>query len=164
MGGQQIKTLSTIALIALLVGASVYLIDRPCGSAYLIPCFGSIFFKEANLFGSVGDSLPEFVHIYVFILLTAVCLQPSKNQLIIVCIVWLLTELMFEVLQLDSISLWLITIVGERFNGIPVLENLTVYLSHGVFDKFDVCAIAVGAVFAYLTVSYVMKKATGEML
>ena len=164
MNKPKIKVLSAIALIALLVGGGVYLIDRPCGSAYLIPCFGSIFIQEANLFGSIGGFLPDFIHIYVFILLTVVCLNPSKNQLIIVCIAWLFTELTFEVLQIDSISLWLITIIGERFIGIPVLEHLTTYLSYGVFDALDVFAITIGAFFAYLTVLYIMDKDTGYKL
>ena len=40
MNRRQIKVLSAISLIVLLVGGSIYLIDKPCESAYLIPCFG----------------------------------------------------------------------------------------------------------------------------
>lgn len=160
---QQQKSLILIGLIALLVGGLVYLTDRPSESIYLLPGWLTSSFWQGNLFGGTGESLPTFLHVFAFILLTIVCLPPSKRRLILVCSAWFAIDTLFEVAQSEPIAQWIAINLGNRFDGLPVLENLVPYFLNGVFDVSDIFSIAAGTVVAYLTVQYVTNRHKGEL-
>ena len=164
MDGQQQKTLILIGVFALIIGGLVYLSDRPSESIYLLPDWLASYSWHINLFGSTGDFLPTFFHVFAFILMTTACLTLSKGQLILVCAFWFVIDSLFEIAQSDTIAHWIAMSIGNRFDGFPVLENLAPYFLNGVFDIADIASIAVGAIVAFLTVHYVTNRNKGKVI
>ncbi len=63
-----------IGLAGLSAGVMLYLINRPPDSAYLIRLTGieaTLYGRIPNVFGPIGGSLPGFLHVFSFILLTS---------------------------------------------------------------------------------------------
>ena len=162
MDVHQQKLLIIFSLVALLVGGLVYLTDRPSESIYFFPTWLTLSSWKIHLFGDSGDYLPSFLHVFAFILLTVVCLTPSKRQLVIICASWLVIDSLFEIAQSYPVAQWIAMSLGNRFDEIPVLENLVPYFLNGVFDVTDIFSIAAGTIAAFLTTQYVITKYKGE--
>jgi len=148
------KTQIIIGFLGLFVGSVIYLIDRPPDQTYFIaqsPLTISLYKKIPNLFGIMGDSLPAFLHVFSFILLTAGLIFYSKRAYLIICPFWFLIDVAFEVGQ----KYYNVTshIIPDWFEGIPFLENTKAYFLHGTFDFRDLAAIASGAIVAYFLIS-----------
>jgi len=141
----------------LIVGSLIYLIDRPPCNTYFVNFIGiSLYNSLPNIFGSIGNYLPTFVHVFSFILITASFLPSRKRYYLVISLSWFLLDCIFEVGQkFDSFSS---KIVPDWFWGIPFLENTKNYFQYGTFDYFDLLAIAVGAGFAYFALLMTMKR------
>ena len=74
-GGAAMLALALAAGLALLLGAGVYLLDRPAGSAWLIPAAWQAA-APGTWFGQVGPWLPSFTHAFAFSIFTALLLPP----------------------------------------------------------------------------------------
>ena len=89
-----------LALIALGVGFSVYLLGRSAQVYAALP------FQVLDLprvsFGLLAGSLPSFCHMFAFSLATAVLLRPWPKASRASVFVWVLLETAFEVDQLNS--------------------------------------------------------------
>ncbi len=88
-----------IGLVVLLLGSLVYLVDCPPDQTYFISNFGiniSLYNLLPNLFGITGNSLPDFVHPFSFILITAVLVACKKRDYLIICLIWFLVDCVFE--------------------------------------------------------------------
>ena len=148
-----------IGITVLLLGTSIYLTDRPPDQTYFVyKSFVNISFHNTlpNLFGLIGNSLPSFVHVFCFILLTAGLLQCQKRGCIIVCASWFLIDFIFELGQkFKSLSS---TMVPDWFSGIPFLENSKNYFLSGTFDYNDLTAITIGTILAYFVLSITNKR------
>ncbi|KPK47144.1 MAG: hypothetical protein AMS22_17040 [Thiotrichales bacterium SG8_50] len=145
------------ALLALSLGLAVYVLDRPPGSAYFLPPVLSL--AGTHLwFGALGAQLPEFVHVYVFSLFTALILGSSRRALLTSCLTWWAIDSFFEIGQHPLISPHIAAAVPAWFAGIPFLENTAPYFARGTFDPGDLVAIAIGALMAYLTVGVIRRK------
>ena len=73
-----------IGLVVLFFGSLVYLVDCLPDQTYFISNFGiniSLYNLLPNLFGIIGNSLPDFVHPFSFILITAVLVACKKKRL-----------------------------------------------------------------------------------
>lgn len=141
-----------VGLISLLVGVTVYLIDRSPGHTYFISRTGSTISLHhvlPPLFGYFAGSLPAFVHVFAFALLTSGILACKRKGCLIACIVWLSVDGAFELGQ--KFGGWSSSLVPSWFEGIPLLENTVNYFALGTFDFMDLAAIVVGSVAAYLT-------------
>jgi ABC-type xylose transport system permease subunit len=140
----------SIGAIGLLFGSLVYLIDRPPDQTYFvystIPNI-SLYSILPSLFGLLGNSLPAFIHVFSFILITAGLLFYGKKGYLIICLWWLLADSAFEVGQ--KFTIWSSRIIPDWFNGIPLLENTEGYFLQGTFDFMDLAAIALGATMAW---------------
>jgi len=139
-----------IGLIVLLLGTLVYLIDRSPDKTYFIhKSFVNISLHNTlpNLFGFIGNSLPSFVHVFSFILITAGLLQCKKRGCILICIGWFLLDCAFELGQ--EYKLWSSKIIPDWFGGILFLENTKNYFTRGTFDYLDLAAITAGTILAY---------------
>jgi hypothetical protein len=148
-----------IGIAVLLFGTLVYLIDRPPEQTYFVylsPINLSLYNKLPKFFGTIGNSLPTFVHVFAFILLTAGLTSCKKNGYITICMGWFLVDIAFEIGQ--KFSSWSTNIVPAWFEGIPFLENTKNYFTHGTFDFYDIVSIALGAVTAY----FVLLKTMGR--
>jgi hypothetical protein len=139
-----------IGAAGLSLGALVYLIDRPPEATYFIYFSKiniSLYNTFPNAFGVLGNSLPDFLHVFSFILLTAGLLSCQKKGSLIVSISWLSLDLLFELLQ--KYNTMPLKIIPTWFKGIPFLENTENYFSLGTFDIADLIAIVLGTVIAY---------------
>ena len=140
-----------IGVTALLLGSLVYLIDRTPDQTYFVysaPVGISLHNIFPALFGAIGNSLPAFIHVFSFSLITAGLLSCRERGCDIVCLSWLFVDFAFELGQ--KYSALPLKIIPGWFNGIPFLENSADYFRCGTFDMLDLVAIALGGVVAYL--------------
>ena len=147
-----VKTQTAIAVTALLIGVFVYLLDRQSESVYFMTCWMSLGNTMNPFFGTIGEQLPTFVHVYAFILLTMAVVSPSREYVLPVCLFWLIIDSLFELAQITVIAQWTTGYVSEWFHGIPFLENTAAYFLGGTFDVLDLCSIAAGTLAAYMTI------------
>ena len=148
-----------IGVTILLFGALVYLIDRPPDQTYFVYNSNiniSLYNIIPNLFGVIGSSLPSFVHIFSFILITAGLLGCHKRGYLIICLSWVFVDCAFEIGQ--KYSTLPLKIIPRWFEGVPYLENSKNFFIQGTFDSFDLVAIATGAVIAYFILLSTMER------
>lgn len=140
-----------IGVIGLLFGALVYLVDRAPDQTYFVhtsPVNISLFDTVPNLFGFIGGSLPECMHVFSFILITAGLIFCNRRGYLIICLSWFVIDSAFELGQ--KFTAWPSKILPDWFTGIPFLENTGNYFSQGTFDFIDLAAIAFGTMIASL--------------
>ena len=148
-----------IGLAGLLVGSLIYLVDRPPDQTYFVyssPINISLSNTIPNLFGVIGYSLPAFIHVFSFILITAGLILCQKRGYIIICLSWFLIDFAFELGQ--KYSTLPLKIVPNWFIKIPFLENSKNYFQKGTFDFIDLAATAFGALIAYLVILATSKR------
>lgn len=139
-----------IGAAGLLVGALVYLVDRPPNQTYFVSNSGvdiSLYNILPNLFGFIGNSLPAFIHVFSFILITAGLIACQKRGYLIICLSWFLVDCAFEIGQ--KFKLLAVGIVPDWFEGIPLLGNTQNYFINGTFDFHDLLGITSGMIIAY---------------
>jgi hypothetical protein len=148
-----------IGIAALLLGLLVYLIDRPPDQTYFVysaPVCISLYNIFPAIFGDIGNSLPAFIHVFSFSLITAALLSCQKRGYVIVCLSWLFVDFAFELGQ--KYSALPLKIIPDWFDGIPCLENSADYFRCGTFDMLDLAAIALGGVTACLILTITNKR------
>jgi len=148
-----------IGLSVLLLGTLVYVVDRPPGQTYFVNKSVlkiSLHNTLPNLFGFIGYSLPSFIHVFSFILITAGLLHCQKRCYIMICSFWFLTDVIFELGQ--KFKVFSSTMVPDWFSGIPFLENSKNYFLSGTFDFNDLTAIGFGTILAYFVLSVTIKR------
>jgi hypothetical protein len=147
-----------LGLGSLAAGLLIYLADRPVASTYFLQGNIASFKNSGITFGTPGQWLPAFLHVYAFILLTVVIARCQGRQIVAVCMAWFVIDALFECGQHPALAPRLAELVPEWFRGIPVLENTASYFVRGVFDPIDLLFIAFGAVAAYATTSLMMRN------
>jgi len=152
------REIFSLGIVALGVGTLVYMFDRQPEFIYFLPGWLSLNSQPGGFFGSIGYYLPTFLHVYAFILLTAVVAIPSITKLIPVCLAWFTLDTLFEVAQIDAIAKWIALHTPGWFTGIPFLENTSNYFLFGTFDVVDLLSIAAGTIAAYITVSVLTRR------
>jgi len=148
-----------IGLTVLLLGTLVYVVDRPPDQTYFVyKSVVNISFHNTlpNLFGLIGNSLPSFVHVFSFILITASLLHCQKRGCLIICVCWFLTDVIFELGQ--KIKALSSAMVPDWFSEILFLENSKNYFLSGTFDLNDLTAIVFGTIIAYFVLSITIKR------
>lgn len=148
-----------IGLSVMLLGTLVYVVDRPPVQTYFVyKSFVNISLHNTlpNLFGFIGNSLPSFVHVFSFILITAGLLHCQKRGYLIICACWFLTNIIFELGQkFKALSS---AMVPDWFSRILFLENSKNYFLSGTFDFNDLTAIVFGTIIAYFVLSITIKR------
>lgn len=152
--------LMLVAALALAAGAGVYVLDRPPGSAYLLPLSWSLYGSGRTFFGSLGGSLPSLLHAFCFSILSSLAVPRTMGWAALACGGWGLLETLLEVGQHPRLAPFLADLIGDRFQQIPVLDHLGRYFTHGVFDPLDVLFGLCGAGLAFI----VLCRATGPPL
>jgi len=152
-------TLLLVALGALTIGLIFYLSGREAGSVYFLNFWPTAGKPQSHALALPGGSLPTFIHIYAFILLTYWVVFPDRRGLPAICLGWMLLEGTFEWAQSEPIAVWLASHTPAWFTGVPLLENWSRYFLLGTFDPFDLLAVAVGGCAAYLTVEVITRSA-----
>lgn len=141
------------ALIALVVGVLVYLLDRPSTSIYLVPnswSFGDSVVPP--VFGVIGNHVPTFVHTFSFTLLTSALLTPWRWSAVTACLLWWLIGSGFEIAQRDAWAKVIAEQVPDWFAEWPLLNNVAGYFSAGRFDAIDLLSISLASLSAYVVI------------
>lgn len=149
--------LALIGLAALALGTLVYLLDRPAASVYLLPNAMSLARGHHPWFGMFGGHLPEFVHVYAFILLT-LAVSPWPARVVPICFFWWAVDSLFEIGQHPAIAPHIAATLPAWFQHIPILDNTANYFLLGTFDPGDLAAIVLGTLAAYLTIGFICRK------
>ncbi len=147
-----------IGVTVLLVGTLVYLVDRPPDQTYFVYSspFNISLFKNPSNFSHIGKSLPSFIHVFSFILITAGLISCRKKVYLIICLGWYLVDCAFELGQ--KFNSLFSKIIPSWFTGIPFLENTENYFLCGTFDFNDLAAITIGSVMAYFVLLHTTQK------
>lgn len=148
-----------IGVIGLLFGSLVYLVDRAPHQTYFVhtsPINISLFNTVPNIFGFIGGSLPECIHVFSLIVITAGLLFCNRRGYLIICLSWFVIDSAFEVGQ--HFTTWPSKIIPDWFAGIPFLENTEHYFLQGTFDVTDLAAIILGTVTAYFVLLTTNKR------
>ena len=148
-----------IGLIALIVGTLFYFFDRPPEDVYFLSRLGRHFSQYGAgplLLGHLGASLPAFIHVFAFSLITAGILAGRIRMAAAVCLSWISIDLLFELGQKYPAAAG--RLVPDWFDGIPFLENTRGYFRHGTYDVSDIIATAVGGGMAFLVIVMTMHK------
>lgn len=134
---------TAIAVAALAAGVAVYVLDRPPGSAYLLPRSATLFSGAPSWFGSADAWLPAFLHVFAFSMLTAALLSASRVAAAGACVAWWAIDSLFELGQHPAVS--------------PHLG--AGYFVRGSFDPAGLLATALGALLAYATLTLICRRA-----
>jgi len=139
------------ALLALLVGTSVYVLDRDWGTVLFLAPLGRMPSVQAELFGSVGYVLPAFCHAYAFALLLILVLGRTRRARLVGALAWFAVAAGLEVLQSPQVSTLLPSLALLQTDS-PLLGSIINYAVNGRFDPYDLAAAGLGCVTAWLVV------------
>ena len=124
-----------IASIALLIGVVFYWFTRAHNSAVLLSILPAIPLNEhLSFFTQWLGWLPSFIHVFAFSLLTYWAL--GRRHILFSSVLWGLINILFELGQ---------ALPPRLIQLLPDVVNLQSYLTHGVFDIFDLLACVMGA-------------------
>lgn len=151
-------------LTALIVGALIYITDRDPNTVYFLSTNFSLFHARPDIFGQLGNHFPTLLHSFALILITAAVIGSQKVSAILVSLIWMLTELIFEIAQTQFISELIATHIPSWFGTIPVLENTRSYFLLGTFDVMDLLSIVAGSVTAYVLIQLTKRSSKNEAL
>ena len=145
--------LIVIGVAALLVGTLVYVVARPPERIYFMQKIGqhlSLYGKDVDIFGPWAKSLPTFLHVFGFSLITAGLVGGGRITNVLICTGWAGVNVLFELGQKykDQTISW----VPGWFKHIPFLENSVPYFRNGSFDPNDLMAALSGAVLALIMI------------
>jgi hypothetical protein len=146
------------AIAVLVIGVLIYLLDRSASGAWLIPQWWSAAYDRPPVFGRLGEHLPTFIHVYSFILITAMVLAPWKRAPVFICLLWFAVDSLFELAQIDVAAAYIGSHIPAWFAAWPLLNNVADYFAAGRFDPYDLVSIGLGTVAAYLTVRYALRR------
>ena len=131
---------------ALVLGALIYVFDRPPGSIVFVTELISAYSATRSLFGGMGEYSPTLLHVVAFSLVTVGVLQDRGKPLI--PLVWCAINIAFEFGQ------W----IGSEFYSPASLAHLgsssgkSIFLTYfvaGVFDWLDIFAAFLGAIVSF---------------
>jgi hypothetical protein len=140
-----------IGLATLCLGALVYVTLRSPDQIYFTRYFGihePLIAIQSPILKTIGRSLPAFLHVFSFSLITASFFRYSKTTYTVICTGWLLVNCLFELGQ--KYKTQASRLVFDFFDKIPFLESTRNFFLLGSFDWLDVMAFVLGSVAAFL--------------
>lgn len=150
------NALAAVAAAALLLGALIYLLDRPAGSAWLLPAQWQATWQAwwpapstGGWFGSAGLWLPSFVHAFSFSVLTAWLLPPRPAFAAAACAGWALVDTLAEVGQHAAMSQVVAAAVTALFGQGSTAVHIARYFTNGSFAVADIVAALAGSAIAF---------------
>jgi len=92
-------------------------------------------------------SIPTFVHVFSFSMISASLLEYSKVRYFFVCTIWLMINCIFELSQkYKAVAL---KITPSWLESIPFLGNTKNFILNGTFDLMDIFSIFAGSIAAF---------------
>jgi len=145
-----------VAVVVLLLGTVIYLIERPAGS---VPFFAEFSFADrfSMSLGFVGASFPSFAHTFAFATFTAM-LMSRRRDLKSACLSWLGIECAFEIGQSPIVAAKLAAQIPPGYESVPFLSHTIRYFVNGTFDALDLLAVGIGALVAYVFVMWATRQ------
>jgi hypothetical protein len=140
------------AFLALLVGTSVYLVDRDWATVQFLAPFAALQGQRANLFGVLGQVLPAVCHAYAFTLFLILVLGRTRRARVLGACGWFVLAAGLEVLQAEWMTMALDRLAAllPESQGFGSIVN---YAVNGRFDPGDLLAAAFGCAAAFLVAS-----------
>ena len=135
------------AVLALLLGAAVYLLERDWGSSLLLERFAPYQWPGVPVFGVMAGCLPSFLHAYAFALLLMLTLWPWPRTWPWACLLWFCLALVLELLQSGSAATGL-RLVDRLPDTLPGVTYVRRYALQGRFDRLDLLATGAGCLLA----------------
>ncbi len=138
-----------VGLTALGIGLLVYLVDRRPEHTYFLYRIGvtdGLWEWAPSIFGSLGQNLPAFLHVFAFALITGGILACGAKGSLVVAAMWFLTDAAFELGQRFPASAD--AMIPNWFDTLPVFESARIFFRAGTFDPLDLIAMALGALAA----------------
>ena len=147
------KIRGMLAIAAMAAGVVLYVIDRPVPHVYLLPSVIAFAGSPGTIPGAISASLPSFVHVYAFSLLTAaVAGSRSTRSGALIAGAWCAIDVLFELGQHTAFAPHISGAMPAWFGDVPLLENIGPYFLRGTFDPADLVATVAGAIVAYLSI------------
>ena len=139
-----------IGFSILVLGTLFYFFFRSAEHTYFLRFFGLNPYRIEYLpkiLVSIGNSLPTFIHVFAFSLLSAGLIATQKRGYALVCLAWFIIDVLFEIAQVYGKVI--IPAIPEWFSNFLFLENTKNYFLHGRFDYLDLFSISFGSLAAY---------------
>jgi hypothetical protein len=149
------------AVVALLPGTAVYLLDRDWNRATFLEPFVDYQWSRSAVFGAFGGILPSLLHAYAFCVLLMVALWPWPGTRLWVCLLWFAISAFFEWLQSGAGSAWL-TANESLLGANPLMSYVRAYSVHGQFDYIDLVASGMGCLAALAVTKSVAPQRHGS--
>lgn len=146
-----------VGIGGLSLGALVYLFERSpetYGFGCILRDYLGLVRPHGLLSGVPADNLPSFTHVFAFSLMTAGLLGTRRKGTLLICLLWLLIDTVFEIGQgLKHASL---AIIPEWFSvhTLP-MTDLQEYFRCGTFDVCDLVAGLLGALAAFVVAEFI---------
>jgi hypothetical protein len=143
-----LAALGVSAILALVAGALVYMLDRDWGSTLFLAHWVQWQPDGAGPFGALGNSLPSLFHAYAFALLLIMLLGRTLRARLVGTLLWFTTASALECLQVDTVKTWLAHAPGFP-NDTTFLAGIHAYIVNGYFDPGDLVAAGLGCCSAF---------------
>lgn len=105
---------------------------------------------------ALTNSLPSFLHVFSFSLLTAALFPPTGKAILLSCSFWTAVDLLFELGQ--NFGEAAAGMVPSWFQGIPFLESTAGFFRHGVFDTADMMAMVAAGLTAFMVLQICIRR------
>ena len=129
---------AAIAIAALTGGFLLYQTTRISDQVLLFQYLPQLT-SNSNIYADgIIYSIPSFLHVYAFILLTAVLFEDKHKAIIYSCLFWLLVELFFELGQHPLFAQNIAHTFSEFFNHSEWSLLVGNYFLNGRFDSVDI--------------------------
>jgi hypothetical protein len=148
-GRAALLSLAVTAGVALGIGTAVYLLDRPAGSAWLIPAAWQSA-TPGRWFGPFGPWLPSLAHAFAFSVLTALALPRRPGYAAAACVAWAVVDTLAEIGQHPAFAGALAAALAAAFDGAAAAVRLGRYFTMGSFDAADLAAGWTGSALAFV--------------
>lgn len=140
------------AVLALILGTSIYLLDRDWASTLFLSSWAQWQDEPGEVFGALGLVLPSFFHAYAFALLLIMTLGRTTRARRFGASAWFAIAAVLELLQAGQVPA---VVTGAE--AAPVVTTLFNSLQHyvmsGHFDPGDLIAAGIGCLAAYVVSS-----------
>jgi hypothetical protein len=137
------------AVLALLLGTAVYILDRDWSSSLFLAPYNNYQQRKYTVFGVLGGNLPSLMHAYAICVFLLAALWPWPRMRPWVCLMWFLIAAFLECIQHRAVCMWLFD--HERLvDKIPLVETLKGYAMQGQFDIVDLIASGIGCLAALI--------------
>ena len=147
----------SIGLAVLLLGTLVYALDRPPEQTLITAAIGLPSFTP-GVFGPLGRVLPAFAHVFAFILLTTALIGNTRTVCLGACLGWWIVDSAFELGQHPAVADWLSAHLSPGPENLTIVNYTVDYFLYGTFDPWDLLAITIGVLAAYLVIEQTKRQ------